>query len=593
MSKTIINAPNAELRTNIKSGSAPNFKRNSKPRRGNRSGNKVPQQQQQVSAASVGSGLKPHEMNEFFRENASLTECGQGWVHAYIDPCGVHGSGLDIKRVGDGAMPISAMAEFRFLDTITLPFNEAASVDVSGRNFSLLILQLPIMRALSVIVCHIRSREFDTEVMTSFSRAFANIPSRESAYYPKWVPCDLSDTEPGVVGPVLFFTVIAPSALKAIQEPNEAGISTLLNQFRYTSYGVELDHNTPTLYDQGTFVTACFNCSVEPFSYVENHVRGFDPFYLNSVRLAPTLFDFTPTISGVQAEALSALRYIGSLPSPEFTLDFTLRNGSGSVVFQPGDVLEYVEEANAVRLRSTTTGVYISVGSTLLNLNNQTRLYARVALIDALTEQIVPNDGQLNKLILPPVTQADIQQMNVSAVHGLLKDCRGGIFHKPQFNSPRCYLPNRIWRPIFDPQDSNNFRKCIIVNDEVPLADLVDPTTGWSDSFDRNFGWGVMNLQSVPWAAAPFLHAVRSDEQVPGHNSIIGAYATKAGYKEQLALDVALTASSRLPHGSIAATGVGGLFDRIDNMLAKLPRVLASGSNVAVKISELIDKMYS
>jgi hypothetical protein len=593
MSKTVINAPNAELRTNFNNSKSPKRNKNNmdgktvaKPRNNKNKPKAQP-------ASGIGTGLGPQAYSDLFKENAALTDAGEGWVQAYIDPCGVHRTSLDLKRPGDGAFPISAIAEFRFIDTVSMPFNTIESVDMTGKNFSLLILQSPLMRGMAILVCHIHSREFDDVVMSSFSRAFAQIQSRNDAYYPNWVPCDLVEIVGPVATPVLFFTVLTPSALKAIQEPDSLGISTFLNQFRFTTYGVEVDHNTPTLFDQGTFVTGCFNCSVEPYTYEENHVRSFDPFYLNLNVTPGPVVHLLALIEGAPAPALSTLNYVGTLPSPLILMDFTLRNSSGSVVFPLGSFVLYENLGALCILRQNLTSNYLVLGPVVVNSNQQTRLYSRIELLDTLTEAIYPADGQVNKLILPPCTQADIQQMNVSAVHGLLKDCVSARNKTIGDEASSCYLSNRIWEPVFLPQDSTNFRKCIIVSQGDQLADLVDGSTGWHDSFDKNFGWGVMNLQSVPWAAAPLIHAVRTDEQVPGHNSIIGAYATRAGYKEPLALDIALTASSRLPHGHVRTGGNGGLFNKITNMLQRLPKVLATGGNVASRLSEIIDNLYS
>jgi hypothetical protein len=598
--QTIINAPNAVVRTsNRPNGNKSNKGNNnsdgqvlSKKRNRRKRGNNKDKPSQ--AFVGVGTGLGQHQQHydELFSEHSTLDDEAAGWVQAYIDPCGTHLTRLDYKRIGDGAMPISAVAEYRFIDTITLPFNNISDVNVTGRNFSLLVLQTPLMRASAILICHIKSREFDSEVMNSFARAWASVPSREFAYYPQWVPCDLFEIVEMAVTPVLFFTVLTPSALKAIQEPDSNGVSTFLNQFRFTSYGLEIDHNTPTLFDQGTYTTGCFNCSVEPFTFTENHVRSFDPFYLIASLGTQNLFAVSAEVNGNLVPQLAVLNYVGNLPSPSFQLDFTLRNASGSLVFSPSTTLRYETVGSLVTIRNVNVPTeYIAIMPLLANSFKNLRLYSRVDLADAAEEPITSTDGQVNKITFCPTTQADIQAMNVSAVHGLMKgssDAAGGR------SGGGCYLPNRIWEPVFSPQDANNFRKCIFVGQGTDLTDYVDPTTGWQDSFDRNFGWGVMNLQSIPWAAAPMIRVIRSDEQVPGQNSVIGAYATRAGYKEPLALDVALMASTRLQHGFPASSAMlGGFCGKIQNMLSRLPKVLATSGNVAMQIGRLVDQFNS
>jgi hypothetical protein len=529
----------------------------------------------------------PSHVEKMLFEKFRLDDNSESWLHHYIDPCGVGGLKVDSRRINDGALPFSAEAEFLFLETITMPMNSLQITDTSGKNFSLLCMMQPLMRAGAILLCHIQSKEFDDTVMSSFARAFASIDNREAAYYPNWVPCDLFDVIDSVVTPVLFFTVLTPTALRAIGEPNDSGISTFLSQFRFTSYGMDTNHNTPTLFDQGTFVSGCFNASVAPYIYNENHVRGFDPFFMHVINVASNTIAVTTTVNGNSVAPMNELNYTGTMPSPNIVLSFDLRNASGDTVLPEGTTVSYRlvgTQINLVDVAGVINPLFLGVH--IVNQTFDKRLYARVSNVEATTEPIEEGSLTFNLLTLPPVTQADIQQMNVSSVHGLLKGNRDLAGSNTRSG---CYLPNRIWQPVFNVQNSSNFRKCLIVNETTDLQDLTNNATGWADSFDLNFGWGILNLQSVPWAAAPFIHLVRSDEQVPGHNSILGAYARRAGIKQPLASEIALSASSQLPHGfTVSHEGVRRMFNALSNVLAETPKILANTGNIGESIAKLL-----
>jgi len=585
---TQITAPNAIIRTDTSIGKTkPKRRRNKKPN--NQATPKHNPGELQTATVGTTRGY-PSKVETMLSEKFKLDENSESWLHHFIDPCGVGGMKVDSRRIPDGALSFSAEAEFLFQETITMPMNSLQITDTTGRNFSLLVLQQPLMRCGTILICHIQSKEFDDTVMSSFSRAFASIPNRESAYYPNWIPCDLFEIIDSVITPVLYFTVLTPTALRAIGEPNESGISTFLSQFRFTSYGVDLKHNTPTLFDQGTYVMGCFPASVVPYTYDENHVRGFDPFFVTAFITTANSITAIATVNGISTPPMNELTYAGILPSPPITITFALRNPTGSVFYPVGTTIRYENVLGQLSLVDDANILpNLVLGPMVVNSTVDKRLYARVDLLDAATEPITQGSLTFNLLTIPPVTQADIQQMDVFSVHGLLKgdhDLGGAASHSG------CYLPNRVWQPIFNVQNSSNFRKCIIVNENTPLQDLTNNADGWKDSFDLNFGWAVMNLQSVPWAAAPFIHLTRSDEQVPGHNSILGAYARRAGYKEPIALDIAFSASSELKHGfTCSSNDVRKMFNALSKTLSEVPSVLANANNLGKSISSLLMRL--
>lgn len=589
MRPTIINAPDAVINAESVSKSAKSVKR--RRRRNNRK-SKVPSAPVEESTSFGTTSVKKFSAPGWMNVPCHLHEAAEAWMRLYVDPRNPALNKAGARKIPDGALTISAEAGFLFASTITLPMTRRNEVDVSGKNFSLLGLMNCMLRALGIVLIHTQSRDFDQEVMNAFCIAWASIPNREAAYYPNWVPCPLYDTIDSFTVPVLYFTVLAPNALRAVQEPDEVGFSTLLNQFRFTSYGITYDHNTPTLFDQGTYVAGRFNCSVEPVEYTENHLRSFDPFWISLVinTTVPTVsITALATVAGVSQPPISELSYTGLLPSPGQVVTFTFRNRDGTFVVPAGDTVSWRIVGASVGIYHIESDNFLNLGVAVVGASYNKRLYSRIDLADTLSEVIDEEPMTFNKLLLPPVTQSDIVQMDAKSVSGLLKGDHelGGA---GTFSG--VYQANAIWEPVFNLQSASNFNKCVMVTQDTDLSDLTNPNTGWFDSFDRNFGWGVVNMQSVPWAAAPFIVINRTDEQVPGVNSIVGAYSTGCQVKEPLSVDVAMALSSRLPHGFSSSNAPHAkLFPRVRNALASIPRIIASATNILDMVNGVCDDL--
>lgn len=584
---TTINAPNAIIHT--ESNTKPSKSAKRRRRRAQKKKQEPEPRIPESSGFSANSVVKAMPVRSLMSKPCTFHDSAQAWMELYIDPLNVSKVVPGSRKVPDAAMPISAEAGFYFAATMELPMTNLSQTNVTGLNFSMLVLMPPLLRAMGIVLVHTKSRDFDAEVMSAFCVAFASVEARSDAYFPKWVPCPLYDEIEGFLRPVLFFTVLAPNALRAVEEPDENGISTLLNQFRFTSFGLDINHNTPTWFDNGTFMAGCFNCSVESSTYVENGVRGFEPFWLQATILTGTNFQVRTSVGGFPMAPMTELDFAGLTPSPDVTLSFDMRNADSSFIATVGNVVNYRFVAGNLVLFNSTRGTSLIIGAFTQGMNHVKRLYSRVPLPEALDELISETEIEFNKLILPPTTQSDIFQMDPKRVSGKMKgDHEEG---KPGTHSG-VYLPNRIWQPVFNVQSAGNFRKCVIVSQDSSLGDLTNPDLGWFDSFDRNYGWGVINLQNVPYAAAPFITAARTDEQVPGVNSIIGAYTTGAQAKEPLCFDAAMAVGSRLPHGASSMAGrFSELFPAIRRGIASIPRLVASATNILDQVNDVMDDL--
>jgi hypothetical protein len=202
-------------------------------------------------------------------------------------------------------------------------------------------------------------------------------------------------------------------------------------------------------------------------------------------------------------------------------------------------------------------------------------MYVREALDVEIPISEVRSD--MTKMILPMVQQKDLQAQIVGTSSFLMKDYEG------------VYLPNQIWKPIFEPQVATSYTKIVFVNDQSELSDLDDPTVGWFDSCDRNFGFAVVNIQGMSQSAAPLVKIIRTDEQVPSAKSLVGAYTTRCSPPCPVALDVTRALTDRLPMGYPADFNSMGKLFGIRGMLKNMPVALAHAMNISSQIGRIVD----
>jgi hypothetical protein len=71
---------------------------------------------------------------------------------------------------------------------------------------------------------------------------------------------------------------------------------------------------------------------------------------------------------------------------------------------------------------------------------------------------------------------------------------------------------------------------------------------------------------------------------------VIGAYATRCGHKDPIALQVAQEMADRMPHGFPAGyNSLGAMFKMVTEVLHKLPIALAHANNIAREVGNVID----
>lgn len=516
----------------------------------------------------------------------------------YVDPCGEHSNSLESARVPDGALQTSASLFFRYIETITFPFNRPGVVDLGSETYSMLVIQSNHLRILSILIVRPNDGEFDDDLMADFCRSFAMV-NPDQATYPEWV--SIAPSPPSTAD--AFFTLIDTAALKSIIPPSARnGVSSTIESYRFSSQGVEILFNTPDLLNQGTLTSMRY-----PSDMSERVIRPNEETTAVSVpistiaTIAANPADFQVVTTGIELTVGGAERVIlppfngfaSTLPSSEVVvpLGITLRTSTGLILALPGARIRYQRNAaNNRRVDIANLSVPGSVQQLIVAVGDQPGLVTTdvvevfVEAAAATVESGNAIETTLNVISLPPVTQNSMLQANPKTVCELFKSFDG------------VYLPGSIMQPVFNVTHASSYRKTVFVNKKVDMSDpayIASDVFGWSDSFDKNFAISVANFQSIPKACRPLVKVCRTVEAVPSADSILGAVATGCPVKCPEAIDLCHSFTDMQPHGFPPSyNGLGTLFHKITRVINQLNILHRDGRNIARIVSNACETTW-
>lgn len=529
-----------------------------------------------VVADGIQTGLAQPSLQRLIApKHDGLTDQAQQLVVLYCDPLGESTRSTDAARVCDGALQVSAGAFFREVTTLSLPWSEAGEVELlSGQVYSMLVLQMPLLRQLCMVIVHSQGKEFDDQTMNYVFEEYANIDPA-SVMYPAWIPS-------GDPNGYVWFTLVDASAMRNITPPSAAnGVSPTIDSYRFSSQGVEVFFNTPDLVNQGTVVAIRYplNHATKTIN-VEAALVGADPHYLHSTRTSGDA-GVSVALNGHENELFPVFAgVLTDFPSPPTAATFGYRNASGSFNVAIGNMVHYRIVTNNVQIFNATTNQFLVlfsvIGPTGISFFN-TRFYETANPAGPVREEAL--EGSYHVITLPPLQQNDMLQQNVKATTNLLKDWNG------------VYLPSCIYEPVFHVTHAVDYHKTVLVNSLSNLLNMTDPGAGWHDTVEQNFSVAVINMQGIPYAARPMLKLGRSVEIVGSQHSIIGAFATGAPIVQGEALDVMRAFTDCQPHGYPPAyNGLGVLAGKLFGVLNKIPAYMQSARNIARCVENICDQ---
>lgn len=520
------------------------------------------------------------------RNTPGLADYTIGWLERHLDACGEYRTALDWGKVPDGAIPQSVSGQFRGVFTIRAPGQDPMSIPLDGQLWSLLIVSLNTWRTAFLLVADMLRSEVSQSAMDSVIRFFNNKQIAAGAQHPNWATTD----QDGV-----YWSVVGWDAIANAPAPTALGISPFIEDFRITGEGFTVQHNTPSLINQGIAVAAQFNPNTETRSraneIVEGRIRA--SVWIDAIRTpgATTIRGKLPGIASTGNPAWQVdMVQNWSMPignSSAIPVVSRVYNSDGTtILWDVGDSLRFSWPLTllwSLQRQVGSTGAWANVITADAGATTSGSI-AWGSLINNLVF-VIEDDVLLDRancLTLPPISQQGMVQATPKTVQFLLKEHNG------------IYVNKRVWKPVMDMTSASNYGPLRIINRDTTLSDINTSTGVFNDTFDTNYGVAVVNLSSLPLACAPYVKCIRSWEAVPSEGSPWGPFTTGTTPKDDLALVIARTVADLDPFAyPLDYNGLGTLFAKIVAIVTKIPKVLRSAANVAEVVGQVCEDVQA
>lgn len=507
-----------------------------------------------------------------------FSEHGQGFVAVASNPCGEHHSGID-ARIPDGAITQSGLIRVTLFETIVPPWASLSSVPAtSTNNWGLFGWSPPAYRTACVMICS-RTNQAPTpdQELTIFNRFnTTKVPD-----YPAWV----SVTE----NPETSEYFISRLVYKSADLRLTGGLSQDIQSFRICSEGQVWHHNTPTLWDQGSFAIGQFST---------------DQVNKNSDQVTSTA---TITIDhesriGAQVAYKATITYPGNVNNGILMAEVTKPLASASVIGQ------LTAQANKTY---TLTNVPPFVGTFAPSVVAGAPINVTFSQIDPVTGRItvtafggtpvtifIPQDkGQVTQdlnifgqilqgetinnnfyeVSPPSFQQSDIAQVDPKFAGELMKEHNG------------FYTVRRPFEPVLN---MNEVIETGVVFVKKPGMERIagsDTTGGLRDeAIDVNFGTITFAIRGISYAANPVVKCVKYME-VLTTNANLAIIMEDAPAEDQDAVATWRQISALGPHSYIPdANSLGLLATFVMNVVQNIPQYLKVAKSISNAVATSI-----
>lgn len=542
----------------------------------------VPYASRQVKGV-VGRKNQVEPKSRFLGDTGDLPNYVVGFLERHLDPCGEYRTQLDNGKIPDGAVPQSVSGQFREVYTIKHPLAPINEVELSGQTWALVLIAMPLWRHPLLMVAQMVKSEVDDDDMTAVALSFNNKVNPEAALYPNWVEA----------GEGLYWSLKKWTAFSNVPPPSELGISPFISSFRISGFGYEMLHNTPTLIDQGVVVASQYPCEPD----VRNVVLPID----NNATTTLMSISGRRVTNSLLSEIVAVIPGFGNAPwrveVPNVTFDIvgetvvdvgpvqyggTLSLGP---TYAAADNIEIYIVASgtgtiptvALNLRVTgTTTPLLPVDAGWANSNasfGTTRQATDIVTLD----EAVNLTRRVNVMTVPPVKQEDHIQETPKGVVFQLKDETG------------VYQPIRKAQPVFSFTKASDYGPVRFITPAVTATQLSIAIGTIQDTCDANFSYGVQSFTSLPYACQPYIKMIRSWEAIPSKGSPWGPFTTYTTPRDDIFMDVIDAFQDQDPFAYPAGyNGLGLMFAKVCKVVAKIPRMIRTGRNVADAVSQCV-----
>jgi hypothetical protein len=524
-----------------------------------------------------------------------LTTDGVSSVMTILNPCGELGSDQNAK-FPDGTLSQSGIQRFRQFETIVAPWQTISTSANVTNNWSLYLLSPAAFRTVSVFVA-VRDARSLSDV--EFRELFTHINTSTSLpNYPDWEPLGSSSL---TTDPNIYFSVYSFKAANLDLDPG-SGESKSIESFRIVGDGMVVMHNSPTLWDQGSFACGQFKTD---FAFVETDtttiplVFSFVASRISSTSVSGVLTlsyqnPANPTGSVIMSEVVlndSAVGSTGAFPIPDplsgfFSFDI-LSPAPASVLFGSyggGDTpinAVYTVLNDGIQISNTGTpftfdilfqgkrepGTFSTMGQgrgqTFLHLNGPNAQF---------------NPSQLI-VSMPAMNQDSIAQADPKFSAELMKKHEG------------IYVVRRYFAPKLNMTNSNRSGPIKLEIAGMDKEEVIDGPGGIKgDILDENGAFIAVHIKGISYSASPTIKAVRFVEFMPTKDSPLAPFVGPTPPKDEDAEELFRQMQLEGPHSYIPdANFLGSLASFVLNVVAQIPVYLRTARSISQAVIKALD----
>jgi len=470
----------------------------------------------------------------------------EGWYFKYLDPAGAVETARavgEFSKIPDGLLTFSVDAEIRTVETFTVPLIEnetgmAGEIPLSGLTWSLTIFSYPMFRTAYIAVANRFDKELSTTVASELAFVLNNLTDyRATIDMNAWSPF-AETVEDG-----WFFWVKPLPPTYNLADP-VAGDQRTLTSWRMSYKSLTIEHNAPTLIDQGFWNGAHYALdpsvvqqSTEHNLQIDSYVHGRNistQFLINPINVRFTIrIPNLPQISTVAGPAtvnsLSNSFYItttgdntvsGSPVSWVVAPNTAMYNPFEIVFAEPGDTVSFTSAAVGTTFVVTFTSS--SIGSTPFTLVFQATSSAPITLVngaEALTQIYVDSSTDLfenrtsNQIEFPAYTTDQIAANNPKMGQFLMKETNGAyLVHK------------KMRKPVFEVTPAGSFGPIQFTTLDYLTSRNANDGSGILDTIDSNFSTASCCVRGIAHANVPVIKLYQGWEGITNVNTPFGQF---------------------------------------------------------------------
>jgi len=530
--------------------------------------------------------IEAHALNvtSMMNESSALSNDGKSSIMTILNPCGELGSDSN-ARFPDGTLSQSGIQRFRQFETIVAPWQTISSSQNVTNNWSLYIISPSAFRTIAVFIAVRDGRALtDAEFNQVFNLINTTIDNPE---YPAW---DSVGLPIGVDVPNIYYTIYPFKSATLDIDPT-TGESKTIESFRVVGDGMVVLHNTPDLWNQGSFAVGQFKTD---FAVVETDTTSWPVVVEIAISsITPTVY--TGDLTAFFEDSVGNRVILAMIPGFTFLKDGTSQN---LVFSSPGGAYHLLTKApggesilnwngtdQTVVVNADAVGNFNFVGPatpggswTMSGINavgNYTYLAQGFGVLFQ-TENFNPSQIIWS---LPSLNQDAIAQADPKFSAELMK-CHDGF-----------YAVRRYFEPVLNMTNSNSSGPIKLELRGLNKQDIIDGPGGIKgDILDKNGSTIIAAIRGISYANSPTIKTCRFVEFMPSPNSALAPFVGPTPAKDEDAVEIFRQMQLSGPHSFIPdANFLGGLATFVMSVIEKVPLFLRTARSVSTAVVNALD----